>query len=427
MSHLELCLRASSHCTEWNPLFRNKSSHSVYCAGCQTEKKTENEIKFFSCPCSVFQYCSADCQDAVFRRNNGCHQRDCQMLTRFNSKNMNVQFAGLAMKNEYSLTLFCPTNEKRAHLYEQVLDEYLYRHEQIKAMGMSTDVGVAAHQDFSLIKSRIPFLMAALGHENQAMTELGMTMDFSGRATRLPRTKYDDILQDLLDERQLQYEAWPVCFLLPLFLVKLRLVLEYKTYLMFLNHSTSCFPEDVRMVIADFLIAPQDGDVDDDDEEERDGNKYKTTRQRLLQIYKEQKRQLRTTIELLKQQEEEENKLIDVFDTYGYHQEDMISCTFEADFDGYHDDGLFRFIRTTLQNPPSLKALAKEYITEQASDEPGQDLEWVRNATTPSKVVKRRKIRKEPRDRIFNWVRNETVPSFHMVPMYTISSRYNVM
>ena len=181
------------------------------------------------------------------------------------------------------------------------------------------------------------------------------------------------------------------------------------------------------MVIADFLIAPQDGDFSDDDEEEKDDNKYKTTRQRLLQIYKEQKRQLRTTIELLKQQEEEENKLIDVFDTYGYHQEDMISCTFEADFDGYHDDGLFRFIRTTLQNPPSLKALAKEYISEQASDEPGQDLEWVRNATTPSKVVKRRKIRKEPRDRIFNWVRNETVPSFHMVPMYTISSRYNVM
>ena len=318
-----------------NPLFRNKARHLIYCAGCRqkqiTKKKKTDEdednddVQLFStCPCTVFKYCSITCQESVLRHKN--HQRDCQMLCRFKGKNMNVQFAGLAMKNEFTSKAFCQTssndnnnNEKRAHIYEQVLDEYLYRYEQIKAMGMSTDVGVAAHQDFILIKSRIPFLLAALGHDDLAVTELAMTMDFSGRSIRQPRTKYDDIIQHLFEERRLQYDAWPVCFLLPLLLVKLRLVLDWKTYTVFMSNSSSSlspfFPEDVRMAIADFII-----------------DTTTTTKQQLLQLYRDQKRQLRTIIDLLLQQEDDDFKLIDLFETSYYcdssHHSDLISCKF---------------------------------------------------------------------------------------------------
>ena len=182
---------------DFNPLFRKRIDHRKYCSQCH---KVETQKDFVSCDCAVFHYCCTECRD-VFAEE---HKRDCRLLARFRGKNRNVQFANLVMKNEYMCKKTksrSKTTEMRNHTYEQVLDEYLYRFEEIKAMGTTTDVGVQAQQDYVLIKMRIPFLLAALGYDDLAITEVAVMMDFYGGTPRIPRTKFDDVLQDVQQER----------------------------------------------------------------------------------------------------------------------------------------------------------------------------------------------------------------------------------
>lgn len=374
---------------EIDPRFRKKSHLTIYCAQCQkSEKSTANpsnillddssttielashclpimpkkeQDSFLNCSCSVFYYCSSGCEH-LYQRNG--HRKSCKILSRFKGKSFNVQYANLVMKDEY---LACKgsfntvTHEMRAHIYEQVLDEYLSRYEEIKAMGMSTDVGVQAQQDFILVKMRIPFLLAALGYDDLAATELAMAMDFTGKATRTPRTKFDNLLQDLLDERRVTFDTWPSCFLLPLLLIKLRLVHVWKTYSTFVH--TNIFPEDVRICIGEFLM----------------GHKVLPA---TAERYTDQKSQVRTIVALIKEQDDTVESIAgnssSLIDDEGNVQ-DMISCIFENDDHGFNDFGLFQLYRECFQLPESMRKLTTAFILEEPIEE-GPDLFWERNS-----------------------------------------------
>jgi hypothetical protein len=342
---------------EFNPLFRPKSHVTVCCAECHIPEQKSN--KFLACNCSVFKYCSETCQALYLKQ----HQRNCRVLVRLAGKNRNVEFSNLVMRDEYMCNRSSnlhETPEIRAYIYERVLDEYLYRHEEIKSMGMSTDVGVRVQQDYVLVKMRIPFLLAALGHDDLAITEVAMAMDFYGTAMRIPRTKFDDVIQALVDERGEVFEAWPTCFLLPLFLVKLRLVLVWKPYSAFVL-CTPSFPEDVRLCVGEFLI----------------GHEINSATAR---VYADQKRQLRIIVDLIKQQDDSLDSIIRHYEYVDddEHVEDLISYLFENDSYGFEDYGIFQALRECFQQPPAMKKMATQFILEEKIID-GEEICWERN------------------------------------------------
>ncbi|CAJ1916571.1 unnamed protein product [Cylindrotheca closterium] len=344
---------------DFNPLFRNRIGHKKYCAQCH---KAEAYQEFVTCNCAVFHYCSTTCKDFYGIE----HRRDCRLLARFRGKGRNVQFANLMMKNEYLCNKTksrSKTTEMRSHTYEQVLDLYLYRFEEIKAMGTTTDVGVQAQQDFVLIKMRIPLLLAALGYDDLAITEVAVMMDFQGETPgRIPRTKFDDVIQDIYEERGEVYEAWPTCFILPIVLVKLRHVLAWRAYTTFISR-TNRFPEDVRLCIGEFLIGHD-------------------IRSSTASLYVEQKQQLRQAISLIKQQDD---NFASILQDHQYneddeehdHAEDLLSYIYENDDYGFNDYGLFQFFRGCFRDTEAMKALAAEFINEEEL-EAGEEMTWER-------------------------------------------------
>mmetsp|Transcript_35345 Transcript_35345/g.85734 ORF Transcript_35345/g.85734 Transcript_35345/m.85734 type:complete len:343 (-) Transcript_35345:749-1777(-) len=278
------------------------------------------------------------------------------------------------MKNEYlcyKTKSRSKTNAMRNHTYEQVLDEYLYRFEEIKAMGTTTDVGVQAQQDFVLTKMRIPLLLAALGYDDLAITEVAVMMDFYGGTPRIPRSKFDDVVQDVFEERGEVYEAWPTCFLLPIVLVKLRHVLVWRAYITFISR-TNKFPEDVRLCIGEFLI----------------GHDIRASTARL---YSEQKQHLRQAISLIKQQEDDLASILrehhyDEVDEEHDHADDLLSYIYESDDYGYNDYGLFQFFRGCFRDPEAMKALATEFFEEEELED-GDQMTWERNR--PTRITKK--------------------------------------
>lgn len=339
---------------EVHPLFRSKSHVTVYCAECHIPEQKSN--KFLACNCSVFKYCSETCQALYLKQ----HQRNCRVLIRFTGK---VEFANLVMRDEYvcnrSSNLH-KTPEMRAYIYERVLDEYLYRYEEIKSMGRSTDAGLQVQQEYLLVKSRIPFLLAALGHDDLAITEVAMAMGFYETSMRIPRTKFDDVIQALADERGEAFEAWPSCFLLPVLLVKLRLVLVWKAYSAFAQ-CTNSFPDDVRLYVFEFLI----------------GHEINSAPAR---VYADQQRQLRIIVDLIKQQDD---TLDSIIRDYEYvdddeHVEDLISYLFENDGYGFEDYGIFQALRGCFQQPPAMKEMATHFILEEKIID-GEEICWERN------------------------------------------------
>lgn len=254
-------------------------------------------------------------------------------MTRFLGKNRHVEMVNRIIKSEF---LVYKSLEQRRPTYERVLDEYLYTYERIKNMGMSVDVGVQAQQDFLLVKARIPFVLTALEHDDLAVSELCMTMDFSERSPRIPKSKLDDILQELLDERKSSFASWPALFLLPLLVIKLRLVCDWKTCSCFFQ--TTYFPDDVKKNVGEFLI----------------GQDIKTD---ILKRYADQKRQVRVIVNLLKQQEPDnlETILSQQLHDEDEYEEDLIAYLFEND-SGFLDRGLFDLFRQCFQEPASLKS-----------------------------------------------------------------------
>ena len=273
------------------------------------------------------------------------------------------------MKNEYlcnKKTSRSKTTEMRNHIYEQVLDEYLYRFEEIKAMGTTTDVGVQAQQDFVLIKMRIPLLLAALGYNDLAITEVAVMMDFYGGTPRIPRTKFDDVIQDIFEERGEVYEAWPTCFILPIVLVKLRHVLAWRAYTTFIAR-TNTFPEDVRLCIGEFLIGHD-------------------IRASTASLYLEQKQQLRRAISLIKQQDDDFASILrehhyNEDDEEHDHAEDLFSYIYENDDYGFNDYGLFQFFRGCFRDTEAMKSLATEFINEEDFED-GEEMTWERHKPT---------------------------------------------
>ncbi|CAJ1916604.1 unnamed protein product [Cylindrotheca closterium] len=250
----------------------------------------------------------------------------------------------------------------RSHTYEQVLDEYLHRFEEIQAMGTTADIGVQATQDFVLIRMRIPLLLAALGYDDLAITEVAVMMDFYGGTPRIPRTKFDDVIQDLFEERGEGYEAWPTCFILPVVLVKLRLVLGWRSYITFVSR-TNRFPEDVRLCIGEFLI----GHV---------------IRASTATLYLEQKQQLRRAISLIKQQDDDFASILrehqyNEDDEENDHAEDLLSYIYENDDYGFNDYGLFQFFRGCFRDTEAMKALAAKFISEEELED-GEEMTWER-------------------------------------------------
>eukprot|EP00980_Cylindrotheca_fusiformis_P006700 scaffold1398_cov116-Cylindrotheca_fusiformis.AAC.17 len=349
---------AETNGVEFNPLFRPKTNLTVYCAQCHIPETESREL--LPCSCSVFRYCSDECRSHYMQG----HRKNCKILVRFSGRTRKVQFANLIMRDEYlcnrSLNLH-KTQEMRKYIYERVLDEYLYRYEEIKSMGMTVDVGVAAQQDYVLVKSRIPFLLAALGYDDLAMTEIAMAMDFYGSAIRIPRSRFDNVLQDLFVERREAFDAWPSCFLLPLMLIKLRLVVVWQTYSAFVRQ-TNAFPEDVRLCVGEFLI----------------GHEITSA---TAKVYADQKRQLRVIVDLIQRQDDTLDSIIRPYEYIDddNHAEDLISYLFENDTNGFEDFGLFQFFRECYQQPESMKLAATQFIlAERMLD--GEEMRWERNS-----------------------------------------------
>ena len=423
----------------------------------------DDHSSFLTCACGIFHYCSTICCRYSMEIQQSHTKRDCKILRRFKAKSMNVQYAGLLIDNEYKCFLNEYQNnntnhqddkngdiesspasssfDKRCHIYEVVLDEYIIRHDEVKAMGMSTDVGISAHNDFNLIKPRIPMLLASLQlYDDYVISELAMTMDITGQATRTSisdnnnnastsiintaaaaaataatsnmvrrRSKYDDLLHDLLMERNLHYTTWPICFLLPLLLVKLRLTLDYDRYVALMvddergntntNHkndnsnsgrtttssssstnptsprtsarrssgrnnkcSGSIFPYDVRLYIGEFII----------------GSKPPSK-----EILRDQKRQLSVIADLLVEQDETFLSLVEdddkIDDRNRRDDYDIIAYNFDGDYD-YNDRGLFHFFKDCFRQPKPVKELYTKVIEQAYMNLQGQDYTWERGA-----------------------------------------------
>ena len=419
---------------------------------------------FLTCSCGIFHYCSTMCSRYSMEVQQSHTKRDCKILRRFKAKSMNVQYAGLLIDNEYKCFLNEYQNNttssssssssssfsKRCHIYEVVLDEYIVRHDEVKAMGMSTDVGISAHNDFNLIKPRIPMLLASLQlYDDYVISELAMTIDITGQATRTSisdtnnnnasssiidtatttsnsvrrRTKYDDLLHDLLIERNLHYTTWPICFLLPLLLVKLRLTLDYDRYEALMvddegskngnssrgrtsssissssnptsprtstrrstggsttkrnsNNGTSSsgrnnkssgsiFPYDVRLYIGQFIIGSNPPSKE---------------------ILRDQKRQLSVIADLLVEQDETFLSLLEdddddddkIDDRTNGDEYDIIAYNFDGDYD-YNDRGLFHFFKDCFRQPKPIKELYIKVIEQAYMNLQGQEYTWERGA-----------------------------------------------
>ena len=328
-----------------SPRNRDKNRHVRYCAECQvSEGQNPNDKELLRClNCNVFCYCSLECQ----KRHSFFHNRDCNFMSRFKQRSLNVKFSALVIQSEYSGPHTETTTwNMRAHLYERVLDEYTECYEEIKGMGMSSEVGIQAHQDYYVVQARIPFLLAALGHDDHAITELAIMIDPSGQADRVPRSRHDDLLSDLFNERDLSPASWTCCFLLPLLLVKMRLVVELKSgwFAWSRFKKTNYFPEDVKLVVKEYLAVP--------------------TMQELVK----QQRQLLAIAILL----EQEDVLSGVRDGVAIVKE------YFDESNQYSEDGLFAFLRHCFVQTQSMKNLLSELVEDEIADRACADLEWER-------------------------------------------------
>ena len=132
-----------------------------------------------------------------------------------------------------------PTIQQGKHLYEEALDKYITVYEKIRGPDKqpSMPVLVPVHSGVIPLRSRIPFLLAALGHDDLAVRETELCMfRWSAGPRNDDINQYTDLIRRGMQQQQrLMFTSWPKCFLLPVLLVKMRLVAGMRQELERLN------------------------------------------------------------------------------------------------------------------------------------------------------------------------------------------------
>jgi hypothetical protein len=207
-----------------SPLVHRERNHALYCVQCHAVESLP-EKKLLQCGrCKFVRYCGsgASCQKLHF----ASHKRDCKMIQEIRELVFMhpSNFLWLASR-QFQMAYKCSeTIEQGKYLYEQALDTYVAFYELIRSQE-----NFSVH-DIIPLRSRIPFLLAALGHDTLAMRETELCLLHWSRGGRSNDISVfsDLIKKGFRNTPRLPFTSWPKCFLLPVLLVKLRVVAELR-------------------------------------------------------------------------------------------------------------------------------------------------------------------------------------------------------
>jgi hypothetical protein len=226
-------------------------SYTFCCVQCHAMGSPET--KFLRCSrCKFVRYCDANCQKLHF----ASHKTDCRNLKTVreyvarNPSNLwslgSLQFQ---MAYRYSETIL-----QSKYLYGQALDSYVELYEMIRSQEI-----LSVHEIVPL-RSRIPFLLAALGHDELAIRETERCVMRWSRGERSnDLSVYSDLIkQGMQRNSRIMFTSWGKCFLLPVLLVKLRVVLDLRHQESMLNEykltDAGRKLENVVTVVRDFFM-----------------------------------------------------------------------------------------------------------------------------------------------------------------------------
>jgi hypothetical protein len=121
--------------------------------------------------------------------------------------------------------IFGNDSAESKYLYGQALDSYMELYETIRS------ADTFRIRDIVPLRSRLPFLLAALGHDELAIRETERCMMNWSRGERSnDLSVYSDLIKKGMRREwgRLLFTSWPRSFLLPVLLVKLRVVLDLR-------------------------------------------------------------------------------------------------------------------------------------------------------------------------------------------------------
>ena len=148
-------------------LDRNKGVHELYCVQCKVVGEQNNKpddaagkkILMRCGRCKLVQYCSRACQQEDFASHKAAWPSPINRLTKQAATDSNRLWE-LGQAQFMEACRCSPESIKEgAYMYEQALDSYIELYEQIRSTGNM----------YALVplRSRIPFLLAALGHDDR--------------------------------------------------------------------------------------------------------------------------------------------------------------------------------------------------------------------------------------------------------------------
>jgi hypothetical protein len=209
--------------TSASPLVNRERNYTLSCVQCHAVESLP-EKKVLQCGrCKFVRYCGAgaSCQKLHF----ASHKRDCKIIQQIREIHMHPENLLWLASRQFQMARKCSdTIEQGKYMYEQALDSYVGLYEAYRSQE-----NFSVH-DIVPLRSRIPFLLAALGHDTLAMQETELCMM---RWSRGGRSNDLSVFSDLIKKGfgntpRLIFTSWPKCFLLPVLLVKLRVVAELR-------------------------------------------------------------------------------------------------------------------------------------------------------------------------------------------------------
>jgi hypothetical protein len=196
-------------------------SYTFCCVQCHAVGSPET--KFLRCSrCKFVRYCDANCQKLHF----ASHKPDCRNLKairEYVARNPSDFFILGSLQFQLAYR-YSETILQSKYLYGQALDSYMEQYETIRSKE-----NFSVHEIVPL-RSRIPFLLAALGHDELAIRETERCIMRWSRGERSnDLSVYSDLIKQGMHKiPKLFFASWPKCFLLPVLLVKLKVVLDLR-------------------------------------------------------------------------------------------------------------------------------------------------------------------------------------------------------
>jgi hypothetical protein len=233
-------------CTPRPALLRCRNTN-LFCVQCHLSEEDAPNQKLLRCSrCKLVYYCTPECQKEHFK----AHKKDCKILHTIN----NGSHAPSIAKGNFILEMgykYTDTMEHGAHIYEQALDQYL------ECFDLTRHRSEGRGGGFVPLRIRIPFLLAALGHDELAMAEVSNSMGpYLGMGNEpTPKSVYDDLIKEAMPE--IPFTSWPACFMLPVLFVKMRLVFSLRAqaerFDAFTDTSDCQFMDSAKSVVSEFV------------------------------------------------------------------------------------------------------------------------------------------------------------------------------